>query len=62
MAGAPMLEWLRQLFQRLPRQGQPAASTREADWIARSAVPTEADETARLHAEEIRNSDRPDTT
>lgn len=43
-----MPNWLRRLLQRRPTRG----GAREAEWMARSAVPTEADEEARLRAEE----------
>ncbi len=53
-----MSKWLRRLLNLLPRSAQPAAASREADWMARSAVPTEADEEARLRAEEDSASPR----
>ncbi len=44
--------WLRRLFHLRPIPGQPGISARQADWLMRSAVPTEADEEVRLRDEE----------
>ncbi len=56
-----MRHWLRRLFRLNPRpvRGRPGGGAREADWLRRSAVPTEADEEARLRAEEGRDPQRP---
>jgi len=48
-----MSEWLRRLLNLPPRFVRPTGNSREADWMARSAVPTEADEAARLRDEEV---------
>lgn len=59
-----MRHWLRRLF-RLdlhPIPSDPGAGTREADWVRRSTVPTEADERARLREEEARDLERPPGT
>ncbi len=47
-----MSKWLRRLLKLLPHPARPAGNSREVDWMARSAVPTEADEEARLRDEE----------
>jgi len=56
-----MRHWLRRLFRHDPRPvpGRPGGGARESDWLKRSAVPTEADEEARLRAEEGRDLQRP---
>jgi len=51
-----MREWLRRLLHRASLPARPATTSREADWMARSAVPTEADEEARLRDEEARGT------
>ena len=53
--------WLRRLFYRALRltPDRPSAGTREADWLRRSTVSTEADERARLREEEARDLERP---
>lgn len=51
-----MREWLRRLLHFVPLLARPAPTSREADWMARSAVPTEADEEARLRDEEARGT------
>ncbi len=44
--------WLRRLFHLRPILDRASVSARQADWLRRSAVPTEADEEARLRDEE----------
>jgi len=51
---AAMRRWLRRLFGLLSLPARPAVNGREAEWLTRSAVPTEADEAARLRDEESR--------
>jgi len=54
-AVTPLHHWLRRLFLRLPRPVRPPVTARQAEWVARSAVPTVADEAARVRAEERRS-------
>jgi len=54
-AVTPLHHWLRRLFLRLPRPAPPPVTARQAAWLARSAVPTVADEAARVRAEERRS-------
>ncbi len=56
---AAMRQGLRRLFGLLPRPARPAVNSREAEWLTRSAVPTEADEAARVRDEESPDSSRP---
>jgi len=59
-----MREWLRRLLHLAPLPALPArpvTTSREADWMARSAVPTEADEAARLRDEATRETTAPST-
>jgi len=56
---AALRRWLRRLFGLLPLPARPAVNSREAEWLTRSAVPTEADEAARLRDEENRDPSRP---
>ena len=59
-----MREWLRRLLHLAPLPALPtrsAPTSREADWMARSAVPTEADEAARLRDEATRETTAPGT-
>ncbi len=52
-----MHHWLRRLFRSnvRPVPGRPGVGAREADWLRRSTVPTEADEEARRRDEERRD-------
>ena len=52
--------WLRRLFHLRPILDRASVSARQADWLRRSAVPTEADEEARLRDEEGQDLQRPD--
>ncbi len=54
-AVTPLHHWLRRLFLRLPRPAHPPVNARQAEWLTRSAVPTVADEAARVRAEERRS-------
>lgn len=56
-----MPTWLRRLFPRRAAPGRPPIGAREAVWMARSAVPSEADEEARQRAEERRTPSGPDS-
>jgi len=52
--------WLRRLFHLRPILDRPSVSAHQADWLRRSAVPTEAHEEARLRDEEGQDLQRPD--
>lgn len=56
-----MPAWLRRLFPRRPAPGRAPIGAREVVWLARSAVPTVADEEARQRAEEQRAPSEPHT-
>ena len=50
--------WLRRLFHLRSTPGRPGVGAREADWLMRSAVPTEAEEDARRRDEEAQDPQR----
>jgi len=50
---------MRRLLHRTPRLARATTTSREADWMARSAVPTEADEEARMRDEAARGTSAP---